>query len=107
ADFERGRLVIVFLVLRRGAERAELENFVVAPDAGMPLDHDMRPDARAVADLDMLSDDRIRPDFDVSTELRARMNDGGRMNHHLVFTAHISSASAASWPSTRATPLYL
>jgi hypothetical protein len=70
------------------------------------LSRPMRSDAGTVADLDVLADQRIGPDADVGTELRARMDDGGRVDHS-VLIAHISSASAASSPSTLARALYL
>jgi hypothetical protein len=106
-DLEPGRLTCVFLVLRRFAERHELEYAVVAPDAGMAGDDRMRTDAGAGADLDVLADHRISANFDIFGKLRAGMDNGGGMYHCLsdadqflslsiVRSVHISSASVTT-----------
>ena len=50
ADLQPRRLAVVFQVLRRGADRGELEDLVVAADRGRAVDHDVRPDPGARAD---------------------------------------------------------
>ena len=97
ADFQPRRLARVFLVLRHLAQRAELENPVVAADAGMAGDHHMRADPGAGADLDVLADDGIGADFDVVSQLGAGMDDGAGMDAlYWSASVHISSASATS-----------
>jgi hypothetical protein len=56
ADFKTRWLSGVFLVLRHLTKRAELKNPVIASDAGMPGNNNMRPDRRVVTDFDMLSE---------------------------------------------------
>ena len=107
ADLQPGRLAGILLVLRHFADGAELENSVVAADAGMAADDDMGADPGVVADLDMLADHRIRPDLDSCAESRAGMDDGRGMDVHSVErSVHISSASAAICPSTLAVAAY-
>ncbi|MPN31298.1 hypothetical protein SDC9_178772 [bioreactor metagenome] len=106
-DLKPGRLVLILLVLRLGADRAELEDLVVTSNAGMPFDNDMRSDPRAITDLDVSADDGIGADRHIRADLSVRVNDGSGVDHGLVFNAHISSASVAIWSPTRATPLYL
>ena len=65
ADLEPGRLAVVFLVLRRLAERDEMEYLVVDTDPGMAGDHGMRANRCPGADLDVLADDRVGSDLDV------------------------------------------
>ena len=53
------RLAGVLLVLRRFAERDELENAVVAADRVCPVDDRVRADRGAGADLDVRADRRV------------------------------------------------
>ncbi len=57
ADFQAGRFTGVLLVLRHRADRAELENHIVAADAGVAFDHGMRADLATGADHDVRTDD--------------------------------------------------
>ena len=108
ADLQARRLAGVFLVLRDCAHRTELEDAICLADAGVPLDDDMRPDHRPGADLHMLAYDGIRAHLDIAGKPGVRMDDrSGVMRHGTAFTVHISSASAASWPSTSAVALNL
>src|SRR3989338_3081499 len=101
ADLEPRRLAGIFLVLRDLAQGTELEDAVLLSDTRMPVDHHMRTDHCSDADLDVLTDDGIRADFDIAGELGAGMNDSGWVQHYdTVLMVHITSASAASWPST-------
>ena len=81
ADFQPRRLAGIFLVLRHLAQRAELEDVVVAPDAGVALDDDMRTDDGVVADLDMRTDDRIGADLHVGADPGARIDDRRGVDH--------------------------
>ena len=103
ADLEARRLARVFLVLRRVADRGELEHLVLAPERGRPVDHGMRPDPAAVADLDAGADDGERADHDAFADLRIRRNDRARIDQGLTSGATIMVADATSWPSTSAT----
>jgi hypothetical protein len=95
ADLEPGRLAGILLVLRGFTDRAELEDAIVAADAGMSGQHHMRTDHSAIANLDMLAHDRIRADHDATPKSRRGMDDGCRMNAHCGVgrTAQIRSAS--------------
>ena len=72
----------------------------------MAADHDMRADPGAGADLDVLADDRIGADLDVRARAArrdGRWRSGGSLHvMRSARTVHISSASAATWPSTLA-----
>ena len=57
ADLEARRLAVVFLVLRRIAQRGELEYLVVGADARRAVDHRMRAYPGAGADDDIRADD--------------------------------------------------
>ena len=131
ADLEPGRLVLVLHVLRTAANRRVMADAVVFANRRVAFDHAMRADGRARADHDVRPDDRVRTDFDGFVELSARLDDRGRVNlaHApspcvlfvspealrqrlaygrvyasvpVFFTVHISSASAATAPSTSA-----
>src|SRR5471032_1662390 len=118
ADFQTGRLAVPFLVLRRGADRRELEELVVAADGRVAFDDHVRADHRAGGYGHVRADDRIRADFNAGVELRLRVDDGGGMyRRHDYFPAgwlassallmvHIKSASTATLPSTLPTALY-
>lgn len=64
----------------------------------------MRADTTFITDLDIGADDRVGADLDTIADTRIRMDDGCGMNHLRLLRAHISSASAATSPSTFATP---
>ena len=112
ANFEARWFTGVLLVLRRFAQRDELENPVIAPDARVPGNHRVRTDAAAGADFDVLADYRIGADFHVVGESRTGVDQGCGMYRcqgqisiqsvwlSIVRSVHISSASVASWPST-------
>ena len=70
----------------------------------MPLDDNMGANRRTFTNLDMLADDRKRPDLHVSSKARSRVDNGSRVNRHRLI-AHMNSASVATSPATRATPL--
>ena len=76
ADFQRGRLTLVFLVLGGLAQRAEMIDLVVAADGGRPLDHDVRTDTRAAVDADAGPDYAVRPDLDVGRQLCLGVDNG-------------------------------
>src|SRR5262249_31144056 len=107
-DLDRGWLVGVLLVLRRRAERGEMEDPVAPADAHRPLEHDVRADPGALAYLHLRSNHRVRPDADVAAELRAGIDDRGRVDHVFAgWMVHMIEASATTSPSTRAMQLNL
>jgi hypothetical protein len=66
ADLEARGLALVLLVLRRVADRGELEDVVVGADRGQAADHRMGGDAGAGANAHPGADDREWTDLDVS-----------------------------------------
>jgi len=80
ADLDRGVLAGVFLVLRRRADRGEMEDAVAPADTRTPVEHHVRADPGALPQFDPGTDDRVRPDRDVCCELRTVMDDGGGVN---------------------------
>ncbi len=70
ADLEPRRLVVVFQILRSGADGGELENLVVAADRGRTVDHHVRADPGARADDDAGADDGVRANLHIRRELR-------------------------------------
>src|SRR5450631_3929733 len=102
------RLARIFLVLGNSSHRIKLEDTVVLADAGVPFDYHMRPYPCSRTDLDMFADNGISAHLDICGEFGVGVNDCGGMAHYGTdFTVHISSASAASLPSTSTTPLNL
>mmetsp|Transcript_5757 Transcript_5757/g.14036 ORF Transcript_5757/g.14036 Transcript_5757/m.14036 type:complete len:333 (-) Transcript_5757:537-1535(-) len=106
ADDQRGRLATVLLVLIGRADGAELEEGVVAADARVAFDHDMRADLGAGADLHMRADQRVGADLDGRVQLGCRVDEGRRVDaaHQASIRrmVHISSASAATCSPTSA-----
>ncbi len=102
ADDQLAALAAELLVLRNRADRGELEDAVVAPDPRRALDHDVRSDRSAVADFDVGADHAVRADADAGADPCCRIDDRVRMDHPLATSAHSSSASAATLPSTSA-----
>src|SRR5690606_27655906 len=105
ADLEPRGLAPVGDVLRRVAERAELEHAIVAPDAGRAAHHHVRAEPGAVADLDVGPDDGVGTDLDPLAETRPRIDHRGGMDRgsaHIPLYVHISSAWQHTSPSTRA-----
>src|SRR6185436_10375597 len=108
ADLDRSRLVGVLLVLRRRAERGEVEDLVALADPHRPVEHDVRADPGALAHLHFRADHRVRADGHVAAELRARVDDRGRVDHFLAgWMVHRIDASATTSPPTRAVQLNL
>ena len=69
ADDELGRLAGVLQVLRRVADRGELENLVVAAERGRAIHDGMRADPGSRADPHVRADECKRPDFDTLGDL--------------------------------------
>src|SRR5512134_788297 len=109
ADLDRRVLARVFLVLRRRADRAELIDAVVAPDARAPVEHHVRADPAALAHLDALADDGVGAHRDAWREPRARVDHGRGMDLRRAHarssarSVHRISASAFTTPPTRDT----
>src|SRR5690606_7513919 len=77
-------------------------NAVAAPDDERALEHGVGPDDRPVTNLHVRADDGVRSHLHVGAQPGLRMDDCGLVNQEssLVPKANISSASAASSPST-------
>src|SRR2546427_772345 len=111
ADLDRRVLAGVFLVLRRRADRGEMEDAVAPADASTAVEHDVRADPGALAQFDPGAYDRVRPDLDLCCQLRTVMDDGGGVNRRhapqIGLTEHRMVAAATSSPATRAAQLNL
>src|SRR6185369_9243090 len=103
ADLQARRLASILQVLRRRADRGELEDAVLATDRGRSFDNGVRADPGAGADGHAGADHCVRTDLDVRRELRVRRDERGGMNAAHCPGATIISALVASWPSTSAT----
>jgi len=82
ADLEPSRLALVLQVLRRGADRCELKDMIIAPDRRGPLDHDMRTDAAARCDRHVRTDHRVGTDLDIAVDIRSAIDQGSGMDGH-------------------------
>ena len=107
ADFQARGLVAILEILRRGADRGELENPVARADRCVALDDRVGTDPGGGADTHFGTDDRARPDFDSGVEFGASVDDGGWMDapgYGVDSSTSIAdnSASATNSPSTRA-----
>ena len=98
ADFQPGRLTGVFLVLRNGTQRAELENAVVLADAGMPFNHHVRTYPGTAVDGYIRANDGIGANFHISGNVCLGVDNRCRMNGHAQTSrlAHMISASQAT-----------
>ena len=104
-DDERRFLAVIFEVLRLEPDRGEREDPRPLADRRMAVDHDMGAQHHPGPERHMLADDAIGPDHDVAGEVRARRDDGGRMDvGHLlpVYWSRIIAAYTAS--ATRLSP---
>jgi hypothetical protein len=107
ADFQARGLVVILEILRRGADRGELENSVARADRGVALDDRVGADPGGFADAYFGADDRSRADFDAGIELGAPIDDGTWMDasgYGVDSSTSIAdnSPAATSSPSTRA-----
>src|ERR1700730_367655 len=75
ADFQKRRLALVLLVLRRVAQGSELKDLVVGADARRTVDYRMRTDPGAGADDHVGADDRERADLDTGGYLPLRLDN--------------------------------
>src|SRR5438067_51153 len=116
ADLHRGVLAVVLLVLRRRAERGEVEDAVIAPDADAAIAHDVGADPRAVTDLGVRADDAVGADRDAVAQPGAGIDDRARVDLRAQSHFPIGSidciehrivASATTSAPTRATQLNL
>src|SRR3989442_15416865 len=80
ADLDRRVLAGVFLVLRRRADRGEMEDAVAPADPSTAVEHDVRADPGALPQFDPGTDDRVRPDRDLCCQLRTVVDDGSGVN---------------------------
>src|SRR5450432_2174701 len=81
ADFQARRFTVVFLILRRVAQRGKLEYLVAGPDSRRTVDDHVRSDPAAGADADVRPDDAERPDRNVRGNLRLRRYHRARVDH--------------------------
>ena len=80
ADLQARRLAVILEILRRGADRGELEDLVARADRGVALYHRIGTDFGVGADPHFGTDDRARSDFDAGIEFGAPIDDGGWMD---------------------------
>jgi hypothetical protein len=80
ADVQLGALPRVFFVLGNGADRVELEDLVVLPDAGLALNDTVRADPGAPADADVRADNGVRADGDRWVDLGLGVHQRGGVN---------------------------
>src|SRR5207247_1907968 len=98
------------LVLRRRAERGEMEDLVVLPDAKSPVEHHVRADPAALADFYLGADHAIGPNAHASGKACGGIHQsaGVDLRTHLASIDCIEQrmvASATTCPSTRALQL--
>src|SRR4029079_2651939 len=87
ADLEARRLALVLEVLRRIADRGELEDLVGRADGGRSVDDRVRPDPGAGADAYTVADHRERTHRDIRREFGTGRNDCAGID-----TAHVACA---------------
>jgi len=108
ADFQSRGLAMILQILRRCADRGELEDVIAGTDRGEAFDNRIGADHGAGADFDLLADDRSRPDLDRGVEVGARIDDSAGMDAAAYGCSPTDiaeiSASAASSPPTCASP---
>ena len=75
-----GALARVLLVLGNRADRVELEDLVVLPDAGLPLNDTVCADPGAPADADVRADNGVRADGDRWVDLGLGVHQRGGVN---------------------------
>ena len=100
---ELGRLAGVLAVLRRVADRRELEHLVVAAERGRAIDDGVRADPGSGTDPHARADDGEGSDRDVVGNLGIRRDDRARIDQGLTSGATIIVAEQTSPPSTSAT----
>ena len=109
ADLQPRRLASVFFVLRRIADRGELEHAVACTEPGPTRDHGMRSDDAAWPKLHIGPDHREGTDLHIGRELRALRHHRAWIDAHgaalPVSGATMSEAEATSASPTRATAL--
>ena len=69
-------------VLRQTADDRAVTNLVLRAEADVPFDHGVRLHDRARPDLRLAADAGVGPDFHVFAQLRAGLDNCGRMNLH-------------------------
>src|SRR5690606_32853537 len=113
ADFQACRLALVFFVLRNAANGTKPIESIVGAYGGVAINDAMRSHDGAWSDGHMLAYDTVRPYRHIIGYLGTWRYDSGRVNTfcHCYSSrtriAHISLASAATWPSTVACAVYL
>src|SRR5690349_2277317 len=119
ADARLRRLAFVFEILRSQTDRNEWENVCPGTDRRAAVDHDVRFKPHLVAENDFVADDAVRTDETLVANFGFGTNNCGRMNRSRMSSGRhnqteseasrgatmlMISASAASWPSTFASP---
>ena len=69
-------------VLRETADDRAVTNLVLRAEPNCAFDHGMRSHDRVRADLRLAADAGVGPDFHVFAQLRAGLDNCGRMNLH-------------------------
>src|SRR3989344_1271599 len=92
-DVEARGFALITQMLWCVAQRGELINAVVAPNARRSGNDNMGADPRALADLNLCADNAVSTDLDPFGNARLRMHDRLRVNHEEIsLYVHISSA---------------
>jgi hypothetical protein len=109
ANLEPRRLAMILEILRSCADRSELKDAIAGADRRLALDYRVRADDGAGTDADLGGNYCTRADFNRRVEFGPSIDDRSGMNpagYGSCSSTSIadSSASAASSPSTRASP---
>lgn len=105
ADFQAGRFISVFQILRGIANDAAGVKHVSLPHRGMSGNVHLRSYAALGADFHMGVDDRVRTDLDAGIEFGIGVNDGGGVNHRSRLTGCWDIENPmASWGSFATNP---
>src|SRR6185503_3570284 len=85
ADLSARHAAIPFQILGLEANARKRENLVAFTERCQPVDNHMRVKPALVAEHYVLADDAIGTDLAIGSDLCARMNDGGGMDHNASF----------------------
>src|SRR5215213_3490082 len=109
ADLKRRGFALVLEILRDMADVGEGKNPRPWADRRPPGQSHMAHEVTTLAQRDLGTDGAEGTDFHTRADLRAIIDDGGRMNHSFHYSSTsmaLTSASQTSVPSTFASPLY-
>jgi hypothetical protein len=99
ADFEMGRLALVFQVLRLEADGRVRKKFIPRANFARPFDRRVMTDLAALAQFNVRADDGVGSDLHAAAETGFGINDGGGMN--LRFGHGLRQQSITKLPNER------